>query len=139
MNKGIIVGVVAVVVLGGGFLLMNKKSTTNVSQATTTNTTTSTSTTASDKTAAATITYSNNGFSPSKTTVKTGDTVAITNNSSSSLQFDSNPHPAHSDDADLNVGTVGKGQTVTFTVTKMGTFGFHNHFNAGDTGSITVQ
>lgn len=89
--------------------------------------------------AAATITYSDSGFSPSSTTVKAGDTVAIKNSSSNDLQFDSDPHPVHTDDTELNVGTVASGQTVTFTVTTKGTFGFHNHLNPGDKGSITIQ
>jgi plastocyanin len=93
----------------------------------------------SNKAAAATITYSDSGFSPSKTTVKSGDTVAIKNTSSSDMQFDSDPHPVHTDDEELNAGAVAPGQTVTFTVTTKGTFGFHNHLNPGDTGTIVVQ
>ncbi|HTJ73525.1 MAG TPA: cupredoxin domain-containing protein [Verrucomicrobiae bacterium] len=89
--------------------------------------------------ATATITYSDSGFSPSLTTVKAGDTVAIKNTSSGDLQFDSDPHPVHTDDTELNVGTVAPGQTATFTVTTKGTFGFHNHLNPGDKASITIQ
>lgn len=93
----------------------------------------------SDSQATATITYSDSGFSPSLTTVKAGDTVAIKNTSSGDLQFDSDPHPVHTDDTELNVGTVAPGQTSTFTVTTKGTFGFHNHLNPGDKASITIQ
>ena len=93
----------------------------------------------SNKVAAATITYSDSGFSPNKTTVKSGDAVAIKNTSSHAMQLDSNPHPVHTDDTELNIGTVSPGQTITFTVTKKGTFGFHNHLNPSDTGTIVIQ
>lgn len=93
----------------------------------------------SSATATATITYTDSGFSPSMVTVKSGDTVAVKNNSSSTIQFDSDPHPVHTDDTDLNVGTVDPGQTKTFTVTKTGQFGYHNHFNPNQKGSITIN
>lgn len=93
----------------------------------------------SDQPAAATIIYSNSGFSPSKITVKSGDSVAIKNTSPGDMQFDSDPHPVHTDDEELNAGAVAPGQTVTFTVTTKGTFGYHNHLNPSDTGTIVVQ
>ena len=132
MNKRIITAVVIIAVLGGVLLIMNNKSGTKQSTQTTASESTNTSN------AAATIIYSDDGFSPSTTKVKSGDKVAVTNNSTSSLQFDSDPHPAHTDNAELNLGSVGKGKTGIFTVTKTGTFGFHNHFNSGDTGTIIV-
>lgn len=93
----------------------------------------------SEQQAAATITYSDSGFSPALTTVNSGDMVAVKNTSSGELQFDSNPHPVHTDDTDLNLGTVESGQTRTFTVTKKGSFGFHNHLNPSDSARITIQ
>jgi plastocyanin len=134
MNKKIIWIIVAVTVIIGGavgvYALMQQNAGAPSNKAASSD---------SDKTAAATITYSDSGFSPSKTTVKSGDTVAIKNTSSSDMQFDSDPHPVHTDDEELNAGTVAPGQTVTFTVTTKGTFGFHNHLNPGDTGTIVVQ
>lgn len=100
---------------------------------------TSASSETTTQTGASTITYSDKGFSPSNITVKAGDLVTVTNNSSSSLQFASDPHPQHTDDADLNVGVIKKGQTMTFIASKIGTFSFHNHYQAGDTGMIIVQ
>ncbi|HXH26415.1 MAG TPA: cupredoxin domain-containing protein [Candidatus Acidoferrum sp.] len=88
---------------------------------------------------AATITYTSNGFEPASTTVKSGDTVAIKNTSDENMQFESNPHPVHTDDTDLNVGLVTPGQTKTFTVTKKGSFGFHNHLDPSDTARITIE
>lgn len=125
----IVVGVIIVIALALGVYVAMQKTPTNSS-----NTSNS-----SNQTAAATITYGASGFTPTSTTVKSGDTVAVKNTSSQELQMDSGPHPAHTDDTDLNVGSVPIGQTVTFTVTKKGTFNYHNHLNPSDEGSITIQ
>jgi len=145
--KAFIIGLVAVVVIGGGgYLLMHKNNTNSSSNGSsqpsssqTSSAPQSSSNSSSNTPAAATITYDGNSFSPSSVTVKSGDTVAIKNTSSSDVQFQSNPHPTHTDDTDLNVGVVMAGQTANFTVTKKGTFGYHNHLNPDQTGSITIQ
>ncbi len=139
MTKSIIIGLIAIIVIGGGGYLALHKKNNNSSAASSSQTTPSSSSSSTNQAVAATITYSNNGFSPSATTVQSGDSVAIKNTSSNDMQLQSNPHPIHTDDGDLNVGTVGAGQTKTFVVTKKGTFGFHNHLNPSDTATITVQ
>jgi plastocyanin len=150
-GKKAAIAVIILAVLGAGaYVLMSGKDDSsdksNSSQTSSTNSdsssdaSNSSSNGSSDTTqAAATITYSDSGFSPATTTVKAGDTVAIKNSSSSEMQFNSDPHPAHTDDPDLNVGVVASGQTKTFTVTQTGTFGFHNHFNPSDKGKITIE
>lgn len=142
MNKAIIAVLAVIVIAAGGYFVLHNKSssTTSNSSPSAASSTAASSTPSSTQTAAvATITYSGTGFSPSTTTVKSGDTVAIKNSSLQDMQMESNPHPLHTDDSDLNVGTVGSNQTVTFTVTKKGTFGFHNHLNPSDTGTITIE
>lgn len=149
MKSAIAVIVAVLIIAGGAFVIMkkndNKKSTTNTTSQTTNN---APANNASDNSqpannqsspAAATITYSDSGFSPSKITVKSGDKVEIKNTSSHSMQFDSNPHPVHTDDPELNVGVVAAGQSMTFTVTTKGTFGYHNHLDSSQTGSIVVE
>ena len=139
MTKKLIVAVLALLVVGSGvyFVFGNK------SEDTPTDSTQSNSTEPKQedttKASSATITYSDDGFSPATTTVNSGDTVTIKNTSSTSLQLESDPHPAHTSDTDLNVGSVSTGQSRTFTVTKKGSFGFHNHQKPSDTGEITVQ
>lgn len=85
------------------------------------------------------ITYTNSGYSPAEITVKSGTTVTIKNESSRNMQFDSDPHPAHTTNEELNVETVKPGQTQTFVVKRTGTFGYHNHLNASQTGTIIVE
>jgi len=138
MNKKTVAIIVAVVVVIGGaigvYAMMQKNA-----KAPSNPTTSNTDETNSDKKVAATITYSDSGFSPSKVTVKSGETIAIKNTSSGDMQFDSDPHPVHTDDEELNAGAVAPGQTVTFTVTTKGTFGYHNHLNPSDTGTIVIK
>ena len=50
-----------------------------------------------------------------------------------------NDNPTHTKDSELNVGNVPQGSSKTFTVTKKGTWSYHNHNNASDTGTIIVE
>lgn len=88
---------------------------------------------------AATITYSESGFSPATLTVKAGTTITIKNDSNELMQFDSDPHPEHTDDPELNVGSIVAGDSKTIKVTVTGTHGFHNHLKSSDTGTLIVQ
>lgn len=137
MNKPVIIGIVILLVIGGGYVFLNKDTIYKSSNTSTAKTAVSNSN--ADVKVAATITYSDSGFSPSLTTVQAGSVIAITNSSSSDLQMQSNPHPAHTDDTDLNVGIVKVGSTKNFNVTKIGTFGFHNHLNPTDNAKITIE
>lgn len=138
----ILVTIAAVVVLGAvGYKLLHKTTpapTTTTTQVTTapSTTTNSADTPASEQ---ATITYSDNGFSPASLTVKSGTTVTVKNTSSRTVQFDSDPHPAHTDDKDLNAGIIEPGKSTTFVAVNKGNFGYHNHLDASETGTIIVQ
>jgi plastocyanin len=85
------------------------------------------------------ITYSASGFSPASLTVNSGDKVTVKNASSNQIQFDSNPHPQHTEDPELNIGIIMPGKSETITVTTKGSHGFHNHLNPGATGTLVVQ
>ncbi len=145
----IVVIIVVVVLAAGAFALTKNKDKTsdaNTEAPTTSQTASNTNQTqnteqqaAGTETDGTTITYSNDGFSPSTLTVKSGTTVTIKNSSSKVLQFDSNPHPDHTDNPELNVGTVSPGKSATFTVTKTGSHGYHNHLNTSDTGTLVVE
>jgi plastocyanin len=130
----ITIGVGAVVVIAA-IVLMGKHPST---QSTGTNSTAGNSYTSNTQNAAI-VTYTSSGFSPATTTVKSGDSVTFTNKTSEQIQVDSDPHPVHTDDTDLNVGPIGPGSSKTVTLTKKGTFGIHNHLDPGDTAKITIQ
>ncbi len=128
--KKFIIGLIAAIVIGGGGYLAFHKSPSSPSQITSP----STSPTGSNA-----ITFDGSQFSPATLTVKSGSKVTITNTSSNELQMDSNPHPVHTDDTDLNVGSVLAGLSKTFTVTKTGSFGYHDHLDPSIQGQITIE
>lgn len=85
------------------------------------------------------ITLTSSGFSPNQITIKKGTTVVWTNNSGKVAAVNSGPHPIHSSYAPLNLGNFNDGQSLELTFNDAGTFGYHNHLNAGQTGSVTVK
>lgn len=156
MNKAVKI-IIAIVVVGvvaaGAVLLLNKSNpdeTKNTNTATVDESMTASqvretppppppSTAAPSDTPEVTITYDGSNFSASATTMKAGGQVKVVNNSNKTLDFDSDPHPVHTDNAELNAGIINAGESKTFTITKTGTWGYHNHLNARQSGSITVQ
>jgi plastocyanin len=157
LEVGLVAVVALVVIVGGVFALTNKKddkktdanatSQTADEQAddaheedgATTPTTGVPATDESAQQAAATITYSDSGFSPAETTIKSGETILIKNTSSEQLSFASGPHPVHTSNAELNVGSVAPGESTTVTLTTKGNFSVHNHLNPGRTTKINVE
>ena len=88
---------------------------------------------------AATITYTDSGFSLSTRTISSGQTFKIVNQSQQEIDLSSDPHPTHTGDPELNVGSVQPGGSKTFILTTKGTWGFHNHYDHTKTGTITVK
>lgn len=93
----------------------------------------------SDQPAAATITYDGTTFTLSTDKVASGSNITVVNSSDKELDFDSDPHPVHTDNTELNEGLITPGESKTFTVVTKGTWGFHNHLDASQRGSITVE
>lgn len=141
MTKGVkvLIAVVVVAVVAGGTVLLMPKNQSN--QQTSSNDTNSQEggreSTPSE--ADITITYDGNTFSLSGNTVKSGGTVKVMNSSTKNLEFESDPHPAHTNNSELNAGTIQPGKSVVFTLEKKGKWGFHNHLNASQKGELTVE
>lgn len=87
----------------------------------------------------AVITYTDTGFTPQVITVATSSTITIKNESSKPLDFASDEHPSHTENSELNIGAVQPGSSQTVTVTTAGTWGYHNHLSANDTGRIITE
>lgn len=157
MNKSIIGVIIAVIIIVGAVFFLKKEATapstddTNVAQATPTptltptpsatpisgTTPTPTATTTAPKTVE--VTYTTAGFSPSTITIKKGDTVKFINNTSSGIKPASNPHPVHTDYPEfVSPDDIAQGGSWSFTFTKVGTWGYHNHRNESKTGTIIV-
>lgn len=152
MKKALIILAVVIVALAGIWYFALRDTDTDNSDTVNTEQTDTTNT-PSDETPAAdegdeqaetapesvTITYTNNGFSPRSYTVKAGGTVTVRNDSDQVLDFASDPHPVHTDNLDLNAGVISPGQSKTFTPTRTGEWGIHNHENDSHTGTLTVE
>lgn len=90
-----------------------------------------------------TIRYTSSGFSPSSVTVKSGDKVTWVNNDNKEIRIGVNPHPQHTSNQEVSGGeytlNLGPGEQKSVVITKTGTFGYHNHLNASQGGSITIE
>lgn len=148
MNKKAVIalGILVIVIAGAALWMLRKDpSATDSTNTTPTNSSNDSSQSSTPNDAVtptgseAVITYADSGYSPSSITVKAGDKVIIKNTSSRSMQFDSDPHPAHTINPELNVGAVPAGQEMSFVVDTKGTFGYHNHLNASQKGTIIVE
>lgn len=89
--------------------------------------------------AAAVITYTDDGFSPSTVKVKSGQVILVKNDSSGDLQFSSDEHPTHELNDELNHIVINPGESQSFDVTEVGTWGYHNHLNSSHGGTIVAE
>ena len=121
----IIVAIVAVAVIAGGALLLGSKPDEPAIQG--------------SQESEVTITYTEDGFSLSADTVKSGGTVKFVNDSEEEIEPMSNPHPIHTDNPELNVGDLESSASKTVKLTTKGTWGFHNHYDPDTGGTITVE
>lgn len=87
---------------------------------------------------AATITATNDGFTPSMVTIKKGQSIKVVNDSSSPIEFSSADHPTHLQDPELNMNELQPGESGTITPKNVGTHGYHDHQNPTHTGTIVV-
>jgi hypothetical protein len=140
--------IVVAVIVGGAFLLTNKKSDEKTtgdtsgssSQNQDSDTSGSTDTGSNNNEQAdVTITYDGSSFNLSDTVIKSGGTVKVVNDSDEELDFDSNPHPVHTDNPELNAGDIAPGDSKTFVLKTKGSWGFHNHLNSSQKGELTVE
>ena len=95
-----------------------------------------------------TVVLTDYGFSPGVLTVKKGTTVTFMNRSTKDARFASNPHPIHSDYPTRggcisstfdSCDDIPPGGSWDFTFDAVGTWGYHNHLNAVDMGTVVVE
>jgi plastocyanin len=100
----------------------------------------------------ATVTYTSSGFSPASVTIKQGGTVTFVNQGGGSMDIASDPHPNHNgyDGTSRNTHCAPSfsgakpfdqcraGASFSFTFTKVGSWGYHNHLNEADGGVVNV-
>ncbi len=157
----LVIIIVLLIVLAGAFAMTNRQPVATTSPIPTTAATTelapppiidqsatinspspqATATTSSSATSqSSTVSYNGSAFTPAILTVTSDTTVTFKNNSTTAMWVASDPHPTHTGlpgfDAKHNIAPGG---TYTFTFTKVGTFGYHDHLNDAATGTIVVQ
>lgn len=95
------------------------------------------------------ITHTNNGYTEKEITIKKGQTVTFLNESDRASWPASAYHPTHTVYPEkTNNDCLGssfdacrgleKGESWSFTFNKVGTWGFHDHLNASQTGKVVV-
>lgn len=149
MNKSVfIVAVIGVFVLIGTVLWLTtyKQGSSRVPTKTTTPTIEPTNPSSSANTEAkeeVTITYTATGFSPAEVTLKNDGKITWVNKSSQEVKIGANPHPTHTGNREVSGGDftldLMPGNQKTVGVSKVGIFGYHNHLNAGEGGTIAVE
>ena len=86
------------------------------------------------------VSYTDGGYSPGTVTIKVGGTVTFKNNSSKNMWPASDSHPTHTDYPGFDsLQGIAAGGQWSFTFTKTGTWGYHDHLTPGKTGTIVVQ
>lgn len=135
MNKILLV-VIALVVVIGAFLVLGNRS----SQPPTTQSQTPTNPTQStQENTPVTVTLDETGFSPKDITVKAGTRVVWINKSAKDATVHSADHPTHQVYPRLNLGEFGSGSSVQLVFDETGVYGYHNHLDASQTGTVTVE
>lgn len=95
-----------------------------------------------------TISYADQGFSPVSLSIKKGDAAKFVNQSSRPLWVGSDPHPAHTgypetggciNSAFDSCRVIQPGDSWSFTFTISGAWGYHNHLNPGEKGTVIVK
>ena len=159
--------VVLIVFIGGYFLFTNKTQApvTNPELATATNSAPREATGPTPEAPAAgapattgtpaaktvTVTYTGSTFSPNSVSIRVGDTVTFVNSGSAPMWVATNNHPAHQgysgttkdqhcpDTQGMSFDQCSVGSSYTFTFTKAGSWGYHNHVSSGAGGTIVVS
>lgn len=125
-------------------LLAGCTSSTNTTATNTTNSTTPSQST----TEGTVVTYTDTGFSPATITINKGDVVTFKNMASDDVWVASNPHPQHTDYPTTG-GCIGStfdscanvkpNDSWSFKFDIVGSWGYHNHLNHSEGGTIIVK
>ncbi len=85
------------------------------------------------------VIYKDGVFSPDDIVIKSGTTVEFVNQGGK-MWVGSDPHPVHTDYPEFDQKqTVGIGESFSFTFTRKGEWGFHNHVDPRATGKVIVR
>lgn len=127
--------VILVVVVGGGYMLLKGKNSGKLTQDV------KVEVIQNDKTveAGVTVNATASGFEPKTVNVKVGSKVTWVNKSGGVADVSSAKHPTHLVYPPLNLGNFADGASVSLVFKDKGTFKYHNHLDASQTGEVVVE
>lgn len=148
ISKILIVLAAIAVVVAAAVLLSGKNTNKKPSEQTTTQTQQQTTTTPTVGSPTATggamqesvtVTVTASGFNPQVVSIKAGTKVVWVNKSGQTVNVSSDPHPTHTAYPPLNLGNFDDGEQVSLIFDKPGRYGYHNHLDASQTGTVEVS
>ena len=94
--------------------------------------------TSTEESNGATIVFTDNGFAQQNYSVAAGQAVTVKNESSIAVEFSSDEHPTHRDNPELNMNALQPGQQESFTPSRTGEWGVHDHIHPQFTTMLAV-
>jgi plastocyanin len=92
------------------------------------------------KTTLVNVSLTDTGYSPAVVTIHSGDRIIFTNNSQNRMWTASDPHPQHTAYPGFDEKSAGvSGAQYSFTFTTIGHWGYHNHLNPRQKGTVIVK
>ena len=86
------------------------------------------------------VEITDDGFEPSSLTVSSGDSVTFENKSSDDSWPASDVHPTHQNYPGFDAkNALLSGESYSFTFEKTGSWGYHNHLEPDQQGTIVVE
>jgi len=144
VNSKWLIGIIVLIILLGGIYFLSKNRTPTTTAPQTRQSTVSAS--GSQGTASSSsanqlniVTLTKDGFSPTTLTIKAATAVAWVNKSGTDATVNSDPHPTHTAYSPLNLGSFTDGGMLSLSFDKPGTYGYHNHLNPSQRGTIVVK
>lgn len=135
MNSKLLLIIIVLIVVFGAFTFLGNKKT----NPTTTIQPTTKPTVTEANNPITTVALTDTGFTPKDITVKVGTRVVWENKSGKAATVNSADHPTHLLYPFLNLGEFADGSSVQVVIDKPGKYSYHNHLNASETGTVTVE
>lgn len=141
MNRILLI-IVALIVAFGAFTFLGNKDTnqtpTKSSESVSSEKTTKTAVT-QPSSQIVTVILTDSEFSPKDITIKVGIRVVWVNKSGKAATVNSDDHPTHRLYSFLNLGEFPNSSSLQVVFDKSGKYGYHNHNNTSETGTVTVE
>lgn len=137
MNSKILLIIIILVVAVGGFMVLGGKKENPTPSVNPEEIATPTQIQPKEETT--TVTLTDAGFTPKDITVKATTMVIWTNSSGKTATVDSADHPTHRLNTFLNLGEFTNGSSLQVVFDNPGKYNYHNHFNASENGTVTVE